>query len=120
MPRDTTSIRRINANSLFQQFAESQIAMGVDPKGLGIAFAAKLAISQSMWSQIKKSRPISDKLARQIESCNDLPKGWLDTDREPQGMTQTEIAFVASAIKAWRTTDSAGRKRLKKLLTDFQ
>ena len=52
--------------ALFQDYAEKALAQGSPPKGLEQAFAATLQISPSMWSQIKSSRPIGDKLARQI------------------------------------------------------
>jgi hypothetical protein len=34
-----------------------------------------------MWSQIKSSRPIGDKLARQIEKHCGKVAGWLDEER---------------------------------------
>ena len=64
MPNITVA-RRQNALALFQDYAEKALATGASPKGLEQAFAATLQISPSMWSQIKSSRPIGDKLARQ-------------------------------------------------------
>jgi hypothetical protein len=64
---NTTITRRQNALALFQAYAEKALASGASPKGLEQTFAATLQISPSMWSQIKSSRPIGDKLARQIE-----------------------------------------------------
>ena len=60
-----TLTRRHNVLALFQAYAEKALAAGTAPKGLEQAFAATLQISPSMWSQIKSSRPIGDKLARQ-------------------------------------------------------
>lgn len=92
---------------------------GVPPKGLEQAFAQKLQISPSMWSQIKSSRPIGDKLARQIESACAQPVAWLDEERQPQGLSSAEQQFIAMALKAWRATNAEGRKRLKLLMKEF-
>ena len=111
-----TVIRRRNALGLFQQFAESQMRVGVPPKGMEQAFAAQLQISPSMWSQIKSSRPIGDKLARQIEAACQHPAGWLDEERAPQGLTPAEQQFLDLALKTWRATNADGRKRLRQLV----
>ena len=72
---NTTITRRQNALALFQAYAEKALAAGAPPKGLEQMFAATLQISPSMWSQIKSSRPIGDKLARQIEQHHGKPSG---------------------------------------------
>jgi hypothetical protein len=113
VPDNLTVNRRCNALSLFQRFAETQMRAGVPPKGLEQAFAQQLQISPSMWSQIKSSRPIGDKLARQIEVACATPAGWLDEDHPPQGLSPVEQQFLALALKAWRATNAEGRKRLK-------
>ena len=105
--------RRRNALSLFQSYAEAAIAAGASPKGIEQAFAAHVEISPSMWSQIKSSRPIGDKLARQIERHCGEPAGWLDEEREAAGLTPAEQQFLALALKAWRATNSDGRKVLR-------
>ena len=110
---NTTLIRRSNALALFQAFAESALAAGTAPKGLEQAFAATLEISPSMWSQIKSSRPIGDKLARQIEQHQGKPAGWLDTPHASTAPTPAEQAFLDLALQAWRATNSAGRKGLR-------
>ena len=79
-------------------------------------FAATLQISPSMWSQIKSSRPIGDKLARQIEQHHGKPAGWLDEVRESDSVAPAEQAFLDLALKAWRATNSAGRKALREHL----
>jgi hypothetical protein len=108
-----TVTRRQNALMLFQAYAEKALASGAPPKGLEQAFAASLEISPSMWSQIKSSRPIGDKLARQIEQHCGRPVGWMDEEREAEGLSQAEQQFLALALKAWRSTNSEGRKALK-------
>ena len=105
--------RRNNVLTLFQRFAEEQMRAGVAPKGLEQAFAATLQISPSMWSQIKSSRPIGDKLSRQIESACRQDPGWLDEPRASEGLAAGEQQFLALALKAWRGTNAEGRKRLK-------
>jgi hypothetical protein len=113
-----TLTRRQNVLRLFQQYAEDQMRAGVPPKGLEQAFAQELQISPSMWSQIKSSRPIGDKLARQIESCCAQPTGWLDDEHEPAGVSPGEQQFLDLALKAWRATNADGRKQLKRLLKE--
>jgi hypothetical protein len=108
-----TITRRQNALALFQACAEKALASGAPPKGLEQMFAATLQISPSMWSQIKSSRPIGDKLARQIEQRHGKPAGWLDEGRESDSVTPAEKAFLDLALKAWRATNSAGRKLLR-------
>jgi hypothetical protein len=111
-----TITRRQNALALFQGFAERALASGTAPKGLEQAFAATLQISPSMWSQIKSSRPIGDKLARQIESACGRPAGWLDEARKEAVPSAAETAFLELALAAWRATNSAGRKALREHL----
>jgi hypothetical protein len=65
-----------------------------------------------MWSQIKWSRPIGDKLARQIESACGKPSGWLDELRKDASPSTAEAAFLELASNAWRSTNNAGRKAL--------
>jgi hypothetical protein len=113
-----TVTRRQNALALFQAYAEKALAAGAAPKGLEQAFAATLQISPSMWSQIKSSRPVGDKLARQIESACAQPAGWLDETRKDTVPSAAEAAFVELALSAWRSTNSAGRKTLREHLKD--
>lgn len=108
-----TVTRRQNALALFQDHAEKALAQGASPKGLEQAFAATLQISPSMWSQIKSSRPIGDKLARQIEAMTGRPAGWLDAPREDVSPTPAEAAFLERALAAYRATNAQGRKALR-------
>lgn len=111
-----TVARRQNALSLFQSFAAKALAAGSPPKGLEQAFAASLQISPSLWSQIKSSRPIGDKLARQIEHLAGRPHGWLDEAREPTAVGPAEKAFMELALAAWRASSRAERKALRERL----
>lgn len=108
-----TLTRRRNALALFQDYAEKALSAGAAPKGLEQSFAATLQISPSMWSQIKSSRPIGDKLARQIESACGKASGWLDEARKDSTPSPAEAAFLELALTAWRSTNSAGRKALR-------
>jgi hypothetical protein len=110
---DITVTRRHNALALFQDYATKALAAGGAPKGLEQSFAASLQISPSMWSQIKASRPIGDKLARQIEATAGRPAGWLDQEREGARATAAEAAFLELALAAYRSTHAAGRKALR-------
>lgn len=116
---DITVIRRANVLALFQRFAEAQMRTGIAPKGLEQSFAQHLQVSPSMWCQIKSSRPIGDKLARQIESSCRQPAGWLDEERAEDGLTASEQRFLSTALQTWRTTDAEGRRRLKTLMRTF-
>ena len=114
-----TVVRRNNVVTLFQQFAEEQMRFGVAPKGLEQAFAQKLQVSPSMWSQIKSSRPIGDKLARQVEAACERDVGWLDVERAGQGLTAGEQQFLGLALKAWRGVNAETRKKLKEQLKEM-
>ena len=113
-----TITRRQNALALFKAYAETALAAGAAPKGLEQAFAASVEISASMWSQIKSSRPIGDKLARQIEKHHGKPMGWLDEERLVEGPSAAEQQFLALALTAWRASNSAGRKVLRQRLKE--
>lgn len=111
-----TVARRRNVLALFQAHAEKALAGGAPPKGLEQAFAATLQISPSMWSQVKSSRPIGDKLARQVEALCGKPAGWLDETHAAAGPTAAESAFLDLALAAYRATNVAGRKALRQQL----
>lgn len=108
-----TLTRRQNALALFQEHAEQAMAGGAPPKGLEQAFAARVQISPSMWSQLKSARPIGDKLARQFEVLCGKPAGWLDETRKSSVLTPAETEFLDLALAAWRATNAAGRKALR-------
>ena len=114
-----TVTRRLNALALFQDYAEKALAAGAPPKGLEQAFAAKVQISPSMWSQIKSSRPIGDKLAKQFENLCGRPAGWLDEARQAAAPTAAEAAFLELALAAWRASNGAGRRALRKYLRNL-
>lgn len=107
-----TVIRRHNALALFQEYAAQKIAAGEPAKGMEQAFAAELEISPSMWSQVKSSRPISDKLARQIESHTGQPAGWLDAQHGSEQPDAAEERFVELARSAWRRSNAQGKRDL--------
>jgi hypothetical protein len=108
-----TLTRRQNTLALFQAYAEQQVTAGAPPKGMEQAFAATLQISPSMWSQIKASRPIGDKLGRQIESLSSKPVGWLDEPHASAAPTPAEVVFIGLALAAFRASNSSGRKALR-------
>jgi len=114
---DHTVTRRRNALALFQEFMSVAVTEGVAPKGLEQSFAAAMQISPSMWSQIKSSRPIGDKLARQLEHRGGKPVGWLD---EVHGIAAApdaaEERFLELARTAWRAQNAKGKRELVRLL----
>ena len=111
-----TLVRRANALALFQNHVERATAAGLPPKGLEQAFAAQLQISPSMWSQIKASRPIGDKLARQIEVLCGKPEGWMDAAQASRPLMPAERAFLDLALQAWRASNGSTRRALKEQL----
>jgi hypothetical protein len=112
-----TVTRRRNTLTLHRRFLEEAIAAGLPAKGLDQAFAKKLEISPSMWSQIKSSRPIGDTLARQIERHCDADAGWLDEeDLAAQAPDPAEERFIAAARQAWRKTNAKGKRELRRRL----
>lgn len=113
-----TVIRRHNVLALFQDYAASKIAAGEPAKGMEQAFAAELEISPSMWSQIKSSRPISDKLARQIESHVKRAPGWLDEQHGPERPDAAEDRFIEIARAAWRASNAQGKRELMRLVRE--
>jgi len=72
-----------------------------------------LGENSSMRSQIKSSRPIGDRLARQIEQHCGKPIDWMDEERVVETPTAAELQFLELALRAWRTTNAAGRKALR-------
>ncbi|RSZ46154.1 MULTISPECIES: hypothetical protein [unclassified Variovorax] len=110
---NTTVARRRNALALHRRFLEEAVAAGLPAKGLDQAFAKKIEISPSMWSQIKSSRPIGDNLARQIERHCDVEPGWLDKEDRPSEVPDAaEERFIAAAREAWRSANAKGKKEL--------
>lgn len=108
-----TRLRRQNAAALYREWAQERLAAGDNAKGLEQTFAASIQLSPSMWSQIKSARPISDKLARQIETHMRKPRGWLDEDHgEAAAPDSAEIHFLDVARAAWRATSAKGRRDL--------
>ena len=115
----TTITRRRNALLLHRRFLEEAIAAGLPAKGLDQAFAKKLEISPSMWSQIKSARPIGDTLARQIERHCGVDAGWLDReDLAADAPDPAEERFIAAARQAWRAANAKGKRELSRWLRD--
>jgi len=110
---NTTVARRRNALALHRRFLEEAVAAGLPAKGLDQAFAKKIEISPSMWSQIKSARPIGDNLARQIERHCNVEAGWLDKEDRPSEVPDAaEERFIAAAREAWRSANAKGKKEL--------
>lgn len=66
---------------------------------------------------IKSSRPIGDKLARQIETHMDKPEGWLDVDHpEIELPDAAEERFIELARRSWRNANAREKRELAHLL----
>lgn len=115
-PLNITVVRRARLLELLGAFVQAQVAMGRPPKGLEQAFAAQLQVSPSLLSQIKKSRPIGDKLARQIEVACSMAPGWLDEGAPLPGPTPAEEAFIALARERWRQANAKEKRALMRYL----
>jgi hypothetical protein len=116
-PENITKLRRQNAIALYRTWAQERMAAGDPPKGLEQAFAAVIEISASMWSQVKSSRPIGDKLARQIEHHLGAAPGWLDAVHpETEVVDEGERRFIEAAREAWRAANAVEKRRLMQSL----
>jgi DNA-binding transcriptional regulator YdaS (Cro superfamily) len=112
---DIHTVRRHNLHALLQAHAQAKLRAGESAKGVEASFAALLQVSPSLLSQLKSSRPISDKLAAQIEVATKRGLGSLsvassDTD------AQAKARFLELAEKQWDRADAAQRAALIKLL----
>jgi hypothetical protein len=112
---DQHLLRRANLLAALQTFAQARLHAGEPAKGIEAAFAVQLQISPSMLSQIKSSRPISNKLAAQIEVLLRLPAGAISLapDAGAASAAQARQRFTELAGKAWDKADAAQRKALK-------
>lgn len=112
---NATVARRTNLNTLLHEFVKTRIAQGAAPKGLEQEFAKQIQISPSMLSQIKSSRPIGDKLARQIEVLCGLAEHWLDETQvasEPLP-DEAEDHIADLARQAWRQCNAKQKRELR-------
>jgi len=113
------SIRRNNVLILFGDFVAAHAAHGAEPLGLAAKFAETLQVSPSMWSQIKKGRVISDKLARQIEARCGKPALWLDAVQSTEPLPDPgEERFVELARQAYRAQNARGKRALRTVLLE--
>lgn len=113
---DLHSIRRANLLLLIRAYTEKQMAAGVDPTGIGKNFAEALQISGSRLSQLKGARNFTDKLARQFETLQGRPAGWMDEAHETELASPAEDAFVALCRQAWRRQNAKGKRELRRLV----
>lgn len=111
-------IRRENLGALLKSFSQAQLAAGMPPKGLEQAFAARIQISPSMLSQIKRSRNISNSLATQIECLSGKSDGWLSQPHPTADSTNstqaefTEEDLIDLVRKTWRSANAQQREQI--------
>lgn len=112
-------LRRQNLLILLQEHATDTIAADGIVTGLEGLFAQKIQVSPSLLSQFKSGRPISDKMARQIEVLCRRDAGWLDVRHEPEAPSPAELAFLDLARQVWRAQNANGKRELQRLVRDF-
>jgi hypothetical protein len=112
-------IRRANLLALLQEYAESYVANGTTTTGIDQSFAAHIQVHPSMLSQMKTGRPISDKLAKQIESACKRTVGWLSEQHPDQKPSPGEDAFMALARDVWRAQNAKGKRVLTLAIKTF-
>lgn len=120
MSENITKLRRGNLLALYQEFAHARLNADPSAKGLEQAFAKSIEVSPSTWSMIKSSRPIGDKLARQIESHAGKHDGWLDEAHEGLAVPDpAEERFLELARKVWRGVPASARRDLARMLKEM-
>jgi len=116
-----TLIRRSNLLLQLRRFKQEHLVAGEDLQAVERSFAALLQIHPSLLSHIKGARPISDKLAEQIEKAIELPRGWLDEPREIEATTSPgEDAFLEIARQAWRSANARGKRELRTFVMEHK
>jgi hypothetical protein len=120
-PIDLFAIRKGNALLLYREFVDKEVAAG-ETYGLESRFARFLDIHATLWSQLKKARPIKDALARQIERRAARPLGWLDEKRaeamkEPAADPSWE-RVVAMLKEEWQAANSRGKREIRSYLVE--
>lgn len=112
-----TVVRRANLLLLLREFKQTHLARGGDLQAVEREFAQALEIHPSLLSHLKARRPVSDKVARQIEAALHKGCGWMDQVREIEVATSPgEESFVELARKAWRASNAKSKRELRTLL----
>lgn len=115
-------VRKGNALILYREFIDKEVAAGAT-YGLEKRFSELLGIHASLWSQLKKDRPIKDPLARQIEHRTGMPHGWLDEERA-EALTQDVSGdpswerVVAMLREEWEASNSRGKREIRTFLVE--
>lgn len=111
-------LRRRSLLLLLREFADDCLARGEPLVGMEAKFAESVGVHRTMLSKIKTSRPIGDKLARQIEHARGKPAGWLDLEHDGAAAldgaaTEAEAAFLEICRQAWRSQNARGKRALR-------
>lgn len=115
-PDNVTTTRRSNLKLLFSLYVEAQASAGANLKGLKQTFSESLQISPSRFSQLLSTRPVGDQLARQLETLQGKPSGWLDALHGEPVSTPAEDAFIQLCRSTWLALDAKGRRALKQMV----
>lgn len=123
---DLPSLRRTNLLHLFSAFVAQRMAQSPSQSinGLDREFSALIQVNNTYFSGMKSgARTIGDKLARQVETLCQQPRGWLDESHvavaaapgaeKPTGLQD----FLHLAEQAWLAAPRSHAK-LVKVLTD--
>jgi hypothetical protein len=110
-------LRRQNILALYQEFARARLATDSSAQGLEQAFASSLEVSPSTWSMMKGSRPIGDKLARQVEQHAGKTAGWLD-EMHAQAPDAGKERVLELAARAWDASNAKQRRELTFVLKE--
>jgi hypothetical protein len=114
---NVTVVRRSNLLLLLRDFKREHLSRGGDLQAVEREFAQALEVHPTMLSHLKARRPISDKVARQIEAALKISRGWMDQVREIEAsVSPGEEAFVEMARKAWRLSNAKAKRELRTLL----
>ncbi|OUM04549.1 hypothetical protein A8M77_02010 [Variovorax sp. JS1663] len=123
MPSDALfPVRKGNALILYREFIDKEVAAGAT-YGLEKRFSELLGIHASLWSQLKKGRPIKDALARQIEHRTGRPQGWLDEERAEALLQDATVdpsweRVVAMLKEEWDASNSRGKREIRTFLVE--
>jgi hypothetical protein len=126
MTVDLAAIRLANTLRLRAEFVakRSTSAEGLQKALPEVAFARKLEISPSYWTQLKtRRRHIGETLARQFERHMGKPKNWLDEDHGTGPVTPLssvpmdpgERAVVQLVLGAYRAAPEETKEAIERL-----
>ncbi len=115
---DLNDIRRRNLLFLYSEFVAE--ATRSDPTSVSAksdeSFAKSIQLAKSAFSSMKSGgRGIGDKIARQIEALQGLPRGWMDEEHasvEPSSEDVQLSKYLKMATRLFNRADDAKKREL--------